>query len=255
MHGRKPRLALAALGLLVGPLAAAEHPLLEEAAALVSSRLEATRALDGGDLHAKAARLVAALRSEGRVAPPWLTLMARRPERTAVFAMACFWTGEARLGQLEGVAASRTGWLGGQEVVELSYDPAQVEYAQLVDAAMRRDCARAVFTRTPDQQRVAAAKVGGRARRNDRSISATPGDDRYHSRRAPWRFLPMVPAQATRVNAAVALGEDARVFLSPRQRQLLEAIRRRPDAGWPDVRHGGDFVKAWARAQALASPR
>jgi hypothetical protein len=41
----------------------------------------------------------------------------------AVFAMGCFWEGQAKLGGLTGVIDARVGMLDGHEVVELYFDP------------------------------------------------------------------------------------------------------------------------------------
>ena len=64
-----------------------------------------------------------------------------------VVAAACFWECEARLGTLEAVRASRVGFLQGEEVVEVSFDPSVMERARFLEEAARLDCAHRVFTR------------------------------------------------------------------------------------------------------------
>jgi peptide-methionine (S)-S-oxide reductase len=71
-------------------------------------------------------------------------------EKKATFGAGCFWGVEAAFRQLEGVTATRVGYAGGTlenptyedvcshttghaEVVEVTYDPEQVSYEQLLD--------------------------------------------------------------------------------------------------------------------------
>jgi len=136
----------------------------------------------------------------GDAAPPWLSdladeLEARGRAQTATYAMACFWSGEAHLGQADGVLATRTGWQGGQEVVEVIYDPHTVDAATL-DA----------FARAGRSQPAAAG-----------SLAPTPKDDRHALKRTKWASVWMTPRQATRANALAAAGGEPSSVLSPRQ--------------------------------------
>ncbi len=45
----------------------------------------------------------------------------------AVFSMYCYWTGEATVGKVPGVVRTRIGDFGGNEVVEVTYDPARTD--------------------------------------------------------------------------------------------------------------------------------
>ncbi len=53
---------------------------------------------------------------------------------TATFSMYCYWTGEATLGQVPGVLASRIGHQDGAEIVQVDYDPSQTGPKELVAA-------------------------------------------------------------------------------------------------------------------------
>ena len=76
-------------------------------------------------------------------------------EKKATFGAGCFWGVEAAFRQLEGVTATRVGYSGGTrenptyedvcshttghaEVVEVTYDPEQVSYEQLLDVFWRK---------------------------------------------------------------------------------------------------------------------
>jgi hypothetical protein len=58
----------------------------------------------------------------------------------------CFWECEARLGKLEAVRASRVGFLQGEEVVEVEFDPSVMSRTQLLAEAKKLECANRVFT-------------------------------------------------------------------------------------------------------------
>jgi peptide-methionine (S)-S-oxide reductase len=76
-------------------------------------------------------------------------------EKKATFGAGCFWGVEAAFRQVEGVTATRAGYSGGTldnptyedvcshttghaEVVEVTYDPEQVSYDQLLDVFWRK---------------------------------------------------------------------------------------------------------------------
>ncbi len=156
--------------------------------------------------HAMAARMIEALRAAGRPVPPYLTETADEihPRSTgrAAFAMHCYWSGEACLGELPGVLESRTGVLSGSEVVELRFDPDVISHGELVRMALARGCAERVLT------------VDGEFR------EASASDQKYYLHRSPLRDLALSPRQAVRVNAALASDRDPLVYLSPRQRAM-----------------------------------
>ena len=135
----------------------------------------------------------------GDRAPAWLTLVADEERAkvagtdTLVYAMYCFWQGEAALGAVDGVVGTRTGFAGGSEAVEVH---------------VARDLDRAALD-------AAAARVG--ARIVSGPVRPAPNDDRHALAGTIWSTIPMSDAQAARVNAAVAAGVDPRVWLSPRQ--------------------------------------
>lgn len=179
---------------------------------------------------ALARSLIAALESAKRPVPDYLRLLGLRGVRRAIFSMPCFWTGEAVLGAVDGVTETKTGWLSGHEVVELVYDPRRLDAETLTSVANG---------------------AGFHSLKNGR-ISATPKDDKYRLRKTLYRYLPMAPAQASRVNSAVSRRSDPRRFLSPRQRRLLERIQSKPKAGWPLTLGRTDLRAMFDQAEGLA---
>lgn len=145
----------------------------------------------------------------------------------AVFSMYCFWSGEAKLGGMDGVVASRTGFALGKEVVEVSYDPAQTS------------------------SQVLAQAFGGEPMSQDVSVSSSHKDDKYQLQHSTWRHVPMTAQQASRVNAALGRGESPQVYLSDRQRALHEFVTAHPDAGWRDVSRDHDITSTWRSAMQV----
>lgn len=202
-----------------------------------------------------AATMVVALERAGRETPLYLRLVAAdgAPTReTAVFAMHCFWEGEAKLGAQPGVLSTRTGMLDGREVVEVVFDPDALAFPELLRAARSMSCADRVYIRTDEQAPAARAVAGDAAVRSDASITPSPKDDKYSLRQSEYRFVPMTPAQASRVNAALAAGGDPAACLSPTQARLAEAIRAHPDRAWPAALEATDLRAALDAAYATA---
>ncbi|CAN5422582.1 hypothetical protein BH23VER1_BH23VER1_11470 [soil metagenome] len=184
---------------------------------------------------ALAERMMAALQKAGRPVPGYLAVLAgRAPEgirsardareapREAVFAMSCFWEGEARLGRVAGVLETEAGWLGGREVVKVVFDPATVGAAELVKAAEKLDCAQAShFAQAGDagEAKAVAKNSVGTGLRGYRVAAGR--DQKIYLRRSPYSGLALSPQQATKLNAAVRFGqgdEVAAAILTEKQR-------------------------------------
>ena len=178
--------------------------------------------------------MMAALKKAGKPVPEYLNLLSKEltsTTETAVFAMHCFWTGEVRFGQLDGVLATRPGFLGGHEVVEVTYEPSVLPYSRLVNIAQQQQCASKVFTRNTNQQATAKKLVGARAEEN-RGTVRPDREPKYQLLRTPLQFLPMTMAQQTKVNATLRSGKNYKQYLSPRQLLMLEQINDHPRHGW-----------------------
>ncbi|RYD35411.1 MAG: hypothetical protein EOP86_08565 [Verrucomicrobiaceae bacterium] len=170
-------------------------------------------------------RMIDALARAGRPAPLYLKLIAAEHSpslKKAAFAMDCFWTGEMKLGRIDGVVTTEAGFINGQEVTLAGYDPVLIPLPRLIAAAEKVECARAVYVpgpELPDFQttRLLVGSLSGyrKAPANDQKKqlsnfgSTKPG---------------LTPAQAAKVNSWI--GQDrakALAHLSPRQRAALRA--------------------------------
>ena len=128
---------------------------------------------------------------------------------------------------MNGVVATRAGWVGGDEVVEVTFDPLLLSRADLEKSAFA-GCARKKFvTGTP----VRAAE-----------------DQKYYLSQSPLRAVPMTSAQAARIHASLQ-GKDAQRWLSPRQREAALLIQGLTDHPWESL-VGVPLDTAWTRLRA-----
>lgn len=191
--------------------------------------------------------------------PQWLALLAEQEKaerdgtEIATFGMYCFWSGEAGFGKLDGVVSTRTGFLGGREVVQVEYDPRTLPYEKLATWAKDSRTGEVVFSHGDRQHTVAKKVFADRATAAEGAMRPSPSDDKYSLARTPWAFVPMTEAQASRANALLAAGRSPADLFSPRQRALYELAEAHPDAGWPRQLGAGDLIEAFARTEAVAA--
>ena len=160
-----------------------------------------------------ASAMVTALQAAKRPVPESLRelagLAAAKAVERATFSMHCFWECEARLAGIDGVVAARVGFLHGEEVVEVGFDPSVVSRRELIARASALECARTVFSRSDAEQRIASAVAGSRARRTDEQLRRSLKDEKYYLARSPrYRGAELTELEALRVNAALRFGRD-----------------------------------------------
>ncbi|MFK7898320.1 MAG: VPGUxxT family thioredoxin-like (seleno)protein, type 2 [Myxococcota bacterium] len=175
-----------------------------------------------------AERMIQSLGQSDRPVPPYLTALRDElsPQKIekATLSMGCYWAGEACLGELPGLLSSRTGDLGGREVVELRYDATRLRYEDLLAHARTSDCADGVFAHN-EAQLSAATKLFGPAARlaKGKATDASRRNQKFHLKRAKTiAELELTPAQATKLNHSAWTKSDPTPHLSPRQRSTLK---------------------------------
>lgn len=174
------------------------------------------------------ARMIAALDAAGRPVPAYLRdavdELRTNESRQATLSMSCFWSGEACLGEIDGIQSSRAGYLDEREVVVVSFDRSKLSYEELLRAARQKGCADAVFAHGSAQLETARALFGDEARQvSGTARDAKPSDQKRSLRRSPYADLELTPRQAVQVNSALAAKRSPAKFLSPRQRQRLDS--------------------------------
>lgn len=207
--------------------------------------------------------MVAALVTQNRTVPAYLGLLAQQGgplkggsrsgsgSETATLAMHCFWEGESALGNVPGILSTRAGFVGKDEVVELTFDRRRIDYAAVVKAAQKLDCASKVYTRDDRQQRAASQIVSANAIRSDERVRPDK-QPKYYLGQTSYRFVPMTELQAMRVNHAIHEKKDVDVSLSPSQLKLLKIVRRHPSAGWQNAIGASDIAASWKHATLIA---
>ncbi len=187
---------------------------------------------------ALATRMVETLTKAGREAPAGLVAVSkgRKPKVSAApesetgkaaFVMFCFWTGEMKLGGIEGVLTTEAGFLDGHEVTLVTWDRARLPFSDLVKKAAALDCARKIYPAT-ESDLAAAKKAGSKlevARFREKAYRPAPADDQKKQiAGTPYAKLKLTPEQATKVNAFCRSDKKkALAVLTPEQKALLGA--------------------------------
>lgn len=119
--------------------------------------------------------------------------------QTATFETPCFWSGETSLAQFVGVISTDAGWVGGEEVVQVRFDP----------------------THLPPSRACRICPQGRFPRRRQCRFSLDKDPQFTHLQKHKARHLPLTAAQRTRLNVAIPYGDAIDEFLSPHQRAWL----------------------------------
>lgn len=158
--------------------------------------------------------------------------------------------GEAGFGLINGVIATKSGWLDGMEVVEFDFDPRIVSFETVLRKALEIDCAKRVFART-EKQLATARRIGGMEAALSRGSVRRDKETKYYLLATPFRFVPMTELQAVRLNARPSASAAASL-LTTAQLRLAATIEAHPGAGWKNA-VGEEIVPAWRAAEAVAA--
>jgi len=121
----------------------------------------------------------------------------------AYFEMYCFWSGEAALGQLDGVTNTSPGFMNGAEVVKVNFDKSVVSKKALIKYAEKNDCS---FVKDVGQFKI-------------------DKDPQFYLKKSDYKYLPLLPSQKTKINAAIAKRDNPDQFLSPTQLELKHKLK------------------------------
>lgn len=147
---------------------------------------------------------------------------------TATFSMYCYWTGEATLGRVPGVVASRIGHLDGNEVVEVDYDPARVDLGDLIEALKHQGSFYSLIVPSAEERAAARRYLA------PGEIAVRRGETRFvdpkHSlkvRHPDLYYLDLTEEQTIALNSWSHFGGPMPDVLSPEQRQRWQRIREK----------------------------
>ena len=185
-------------------------------------------------------RMVNALEAADRTVPDYLRLVrdetATSETSQVTLAVHCFWEGAAAVGGIDGVTDVEAAFLGGREVVDVTY-AANVDADALLAEATRRAHPSGIYAADAKQFEAADKATPGGAT-VDREIAggataekiallpqptrrAPDSDQLYYLRHSPYAKLELTRLQQIRVNAALGTGGSPERWLSPRQRAQL----------------------------------
>lgn len=153
--------------------------------------------------HGIAARMIEALVRAKAPVPGYLQVARDETDPStdrAVFAMHCFWEGEAVLGALPGVVATRAAFVDEAEVVEVTFLRAAISAGKLVEQAAAKSC-----------------KVVPGAAASIKLREAPSSDQKHALGGTPYAKLQLTPMQQTKVHSALTLGADPNTWLTPAQ--------------------------------------
>ncbi len=200
--------------------------------------------------------MITALENDNKAVPPYLSLLAQelnvnngRSER-AVFAMHCFWVGEGKLANVNGVISTKPGFMGGHEVVELEFNPDIISYGDLVNKAKSQNVARHIFTENTEQSSI-AKEIVGESSVSPKTTFRADSRPKYYLSGTSYKYVPMTNTQLARVNAAIGGLQSPNVFLSPRQLDIYNYIEAHKDLSWPNLVSSSDFNASWDRTLSL----
>ena len=166
---------------------------------------------------------------------PFTTLIAEQPDpgteekplARVAFAQHCFWTGEMKLGQIEGVIRTEAGFFQGHEVTLVDYDPGRISLEQLARQAQRAGVGDRIHLAAGS--RSAGTSIGGvplGASLDSTYRRAPAGDQKKQMQGTAFARLDLTPEEATKVNAFVRSDpRKALESLAPAQRERLAAVR------------------------------
>lgn len=201
------------------------------------------------------AAMKAALTAQSLPVPMYLQLLHRElasensGTEKATFSMHCFWTGEKKIGNWDGVIETQPGFMNGREVVEVEYDPTQINFETLLKKANKSGCASHVFAENKDQLEASKSIIGNTSgsEKGEFKIDREP---KYYLSKSVYKYVPMTQLQAARANSLVGNGELPNSVLSPRQIALVKTIRANKKANFKSAINV-DIQSAWEQVEAI----
>ncbi|GAA0443796.1 MULTISPECIES: VPGUxxT family thioredoxin-like (seleno)protein, type 2 [Sphingomonas] len=139
---------------------------------------------------------------------------------SAVYTTPCFWSGETSLAQHPAIVTTEAGWIDGEEVVRVDFDPRVASRSKLNS-----------YARTEGFSPLEGA------------LFNLDGEPQFYLRKHAARHLPLTPAQRTQINLAVPYHMPIADLLSPQQNAWL-ADPRLQEASAGDAYHQ-DIRQIW----------
>ncbi len=200
--------------------------------------------LDGGYSPAAITKyIVKAMDSTKKKIPAYLDLLNKsysENTQSISFGMHCFWEGESKLGALPGVIKTNPGFMDGHEVVEVEFDPRYISPEKLIFEAGKQECASQIYA--DPQHLLQYQKINNKTK--ERKKFSSDKDPQYYLKHSAFKYVPMLPIQASKVNSAIAQGHSPSDYLSPRQIEIYTYFKLNA-GGKEDAYTGVDFYQSF----------
>lgn len=193
--------------------------------------------------------MIDVLKQEDKLVPAYLSLLQEELKtkaqgtETAYLSMYCFWTGEKKIADIDGVIETQAGFMDGREVVKVDFSPSIISYNDLLKAAKTKSCAGHVYSDNIIQQ-LAAEEVVGPANASEKASFRMDKETKYYLYKSSYKYVPMTKLQAVKANSLIGKGQSPNSVLSPRQIELLKYIQEHPTKKWKSAINV-DIIKAW----------
>lgn len=173
-------------------------------------------------------RMKLALEQQKKPVPRYLDLgideLDTSYHRTVAISQYCYWTGEVKLGQIDGVIKTEAGWEDGHEVTKIVYNSRVLDIKSLLKQATELKCATGVYIRDENDLKIAkdAAILPAKALSNNYRVAKASDQKKQVNTLTFPKSVTM--AQLTKFNAFFhGDREKAFSFLTEEQRkELLE---------------------------------
>lgn len=193
-----------------------------------------------------------ALKASNQDIPVYFDLLQQQVEakygktEKATFPMYCFWSGELKLGQVEGVVNTTPGFMNGREVVEVTFDANKTSYEKLVKSAKNLKAVDGAFVKNDNQEKVAKELFGTSKNTSNFRVDREP---KYYMSHTAYKHVPMLSTQRIKVNKALYNKENPQKYLSPSQIEIYEKIKK-SDMKLPDYSLSNNIVNDWESLEA-----
>ena len=153
---------------------------------------------------------------------------ADRKHEVAFFNMGCFWSGERKLGKINGVVYQSFGFVkgsgGADEVVKVTYDPSIITLEKLLKIAKKNMCATRFIARDEDQLKIARKIWGKNAMLNKNPMREEEPQYSLKMGLPAIYYVPLTPLQAVKVNSYYNDPKIWKSILTPGQLVLAKRI-------------------------------
>lgn len=186
---------------------------------------EVSRLSGNYSLYGLTAHMNALLLKKGIPIPEYLEILEEEARsaisgtETLYLQMHCFWVGERLYGQLKGIVGTTAGFMNGNEVVEIQFDPKRVSATEIIEYGKKNNIADKLYTKSYKQfsQQIPSGYP---------SRFIMDPENKYYLFQSKYKYIPMTPLQAIRANILLYENQNIDHLFSARQLQWLANAMR-----------------------------